>query len=85
MTAAKNGNGTWLKIALTLAALLVGLGTGWGVKSNAITQNEKAIARLDETVRTDHDCVTQMRTELPLIRQELHEIKSLLQGRERRP
>ena len=56
----------------------MGVGIGWGSKSAAIEANSAAIAKLQARQDTDHDCLTQLRSDLTYIKTAVNDIKKAI-------
>lgn len=71
-----------LTTAMSIGAMLVGLGIGWGSKTNAVDRQSQDIRQLQIDQKSDHDCIVEVKTKLIAIEASLTEIKGLLKERQ---
>lgn len=75
----KSQNGKWvLTTAVSIGAMLVGLGVGWGSKTSAVDRQTEDIRQLKIDQKADHDCIVEVKTKLVAIEATLLEIKTIL-------
>jgi hypothetical protein len=75
----KTGNRWWVQVAIPLMTATIAVSGAWAVTRYEVSVNAEAIKNVAAVQQADHDCVTELKTQVPLIREDLRDIKQILQ------